>query len=106
MDPKNTAKVKTLLEELLSCPIDNEPYDLIGRKPILLNNCGHAICKNCYDMLSEKICPFCRLKFTAFFNNYGQISKMETIEMLIKILYENKPMVCIFFSRNKIFFFE
>ena len=88
---KREETIKTMIEELISCPIDNEPYDLNNRKPIILKNCGHAICKNCYDMLS--ICPFCRVAYNSFLNNYDQISKMDTIEGLKRILFENKRIV-------------
>ena len=97
MDPNNNSveTIKTILEELISCPIDNEPYNLNDRKPIIMNNCGHAMCKNCYQiiMLSKRICPFCRVTVNSFLNNYDQISKMETIEKLKRIFLENKRIV-------------
>ena len=96
MDRNNNKEetIKAFLEELISCPIDCEPYDLNDRKPVIIKNCGHAICKNCYNMFS--VCPFCRVKSNSFLNNYDQISKMETIEKLTRILIGNKLIVKIF----------
>ena len=72
-------KMKSL-DEHNSCPIDLEPYDLDDRKPIILNKCGHSMCKSCFNKLTDKTCPFCRMPVTSILNNYDKSSTWSTLK--------------------------
>ena len=45
------------LQKTIECPICLET---IGNDKLQINNCGHLMCKDCYNRLQEKKCPVCR----------------------------------------------
>jgi hypothetical protein len=59
-----------------TCKIDFEIYDSNENKPLVFN-CGHTICKKCYERLQRKFCPICRTEIKSVNTNYTLIELIE-----------------------------
>lgn len=58
------------------CPISLDTYNDKERKPIVLVPCGHSICEECLEKLTNKVCPVDRKPFTSTTINYSLIGSL------------------------------
>lgn len=59
------------------CLICTELFEKISCIPILLNPCGHSVCKTCYKNWKIKSCPFCRKEIENSCQNNTLIDLLE-----------------------------
>ena len=65
----------------LECSIDQEPYDIETRYPVVLS-CGHTLCVICSRRLPNKKCPFCKAEIAN--NQKRNFQLIETIKEIEK----------------------
>lgn len=65
--------------ESIVCPVCYEDFNTESNKPLILDKCGHSLCKKCISNLQETMtCPNCRIKFKKTYPNYALMDVLKS----------------------------
>jgi hypothetical protein len=67
------------LENSYRCIICDEFYNEKNKKPSCLVPCGHTICQECINSLSNNNCPTCRTEFNKNVTNWETLKTMNQV---------------------------